>query len=69
MLILQVKVKSWVNGAEDEILVGLSARFGALLPSQADDNLKLPAVFTNPINGCSSSSSKVTINHAYYHDF
>lgn len=55
-----VKVKSWVNGAEDEILVGLSARFGALLPSQADDNLKLPAVFTNPINGCSSSSSKLS---------
>ncbi|KAG6592894.1 Signal peptide peptidase-like 5, partial [Cucurbita argyrosperma subsp. sororia] len=51
-----VKVKIWVNGAEDETLVGLTARFGALLPSQAEDDLKLPAVFMNPINGCSSSS-------------
>ncbi|KAG7025296.1 Signal peptide peptidase-like 5 [Cucurbita argyrosperma subsp. argyrosperma] len=55
-----VKVKIWVNGAEDETLVGLTARFGALLPSQAEDDLKLPAVFMNPINGC-SSSSKVMI--------
>ena len=58
--ILQVKVKIWVNDAEDETLVGLTARFGALLPSQAEDDLKLPAVFMNPINGC-SSSSKVMI--------
>ncbi|XP_011656474.1 signal peptide peptidase-like 5 isoform X2 [Cucumis sativus] len=55
-----VKVKSWVNDAEDEILVGLSARFGTLLPSQAEDDLKLPAVYMNPINGCSSSSSKLS---------
>uniref|UniRef100_A0A9I9DZ28 PA domain-containing protein n=1 Tax=Cucumis melo TaxID=3656 RepID=A0A9I9DZ28_CUCME len=55
-----VKVKSWVNDAEDEIFVGLSARFGTLVPSQAEDDLKLPAVYMNPTNGCSSSSSKLS---------
>ncbi|TYK01648.1 signal peptide peptidase-like 5 isoform X2 [Cucumis melo var. makuwa] len=56
----KVKVKSWVNDAEDEIFVGLSARFGTLVPSQAEDDLKLPAVYMNPTNGCSSSSSKLS---------
>ncbi|KAG7013864.1 Signal peptide peptidase-like 2 [Cucurbita argyrosperma subsp. argyrosperma] len=55
-----VKVKSWVNDAEDKIFVGLSARFGALVPSQAENAPKLPVVDMNPINGCSSSSSKLS---------
>ncbi|XP_022150361.1 signal peptide peptidase-like 2 [Momordica charantia] len=55
-----VKVKNWVNDAEDKTLVGLSARFGALVPLQAKDDLKFPAVLTNPLSGCSSSSSKVS---------
>ncbi|CAK9313748.1 unnamed protein product [Citrullus colocynthis] len=55
-----VKVKSWVNDAEDETFVGLSARFGTLVPSQAEDDLKLPAVYMNPRNGCASSSSKLS---------
>ncbi|XP_052188514.1 signal peptide peptidase-like 2 [Diospyros lotus] len=55
-----VKVKMWVNGAEGEVLGGLTARFGGVLPTEAKDNLRLPAVFTNPLNGCSSSSSKLS---------
>ena len=31
----QVKVKNWVDGKEHESLVGLTARFGASLPTEA----------------------------------
>lgn len=41
-------------------MVGVNARFGALLPSHANKDLRLPAVFSNPLNGCSSSSSKLS---------
>ncbi|KAG6725979.1 hypothetical protein I3842_02G058000 [Carya illinoinensis] len=54
-----VKVKSWVGGAEGKTLVGMNAEFGALLPSQAEKAIRLPAVFANPSNCCSSSSSKL----------
>lgn len=55
-----VKVVQWVDGAEGKSVVGVNARFGALLPSNADKDLRFPAVFSNPLNGCSSSSSKLS---------
>ncbi|KAG2726198.1 hypothetical protein I3843_01G098500 [Carya illinoinensis] len=53
-----VKVKHWVAGAEGENLDGLNAKFGALLPSNAEKALRLPAILANPANCCSNSSSK-----------
>ncbi|THG07611.1 signal peptide peptidase-like 3 [Camellia sinensis] len=58
-LLRLVKVKILVNGVEGDVLGGLTARFGGNLPTHAEDSIKLPAVFANPLNGCSSSSSKV----------
>ncbi|KAM4106126.1 hypothetical protein ACB094_04G044000 [Castanea mollissima] len=55
-----VKVKSWAGGAEGKTLTGLNARFGALLPSHAEKAPRLPVVFSNPLNCCSSSSSKLS---------
>ena len=52
-------MKIWVDGVEGEDLAGLTASFGALLPEEANKSPKLPAVFSNPLNGCSNSSSKV----------
>ena len=52
-------MKIWVDGVEGEDLAGLTASFGASLPEEANKSPKLPAVFSNPVNGCSSSSSKV----------
>lgn len=59
-----VKVKNWVNGVEGESLVGLSARFGSSLPTRAEGVLKIRAVFTNPLNGCSNSTSKLSSSAA-----
>ncbi|GMP55260.1 hypothetical protein CsSME_00020122 [Camellia sinensis var. sinensis] len=55
-----VKIKMWVNGAEGEELGGSTAKFGADLPTDAKDGLRLPAVFANPLNCCSSYSSKLS---------
>ncbi|KAH7531126.1 hypothetical protein JRO89_XSUnG0017800 [Xanthoceras sorbifolium] len=55
-----VKVKNWVNGVEGESFSGLTARFGSSLPSHDEKALRLPAVFANPLNCCSSSSSKLS---------
>ncbi|KAF2322258.1 hypothetical protein GH714_009605 [Hevea brasiliensis] len=55
-----VKVMNWVNGVEGETLGGITARFGAALPLEAEKGLRLPAIFSNPLNGCSSSSSKLS---------
>ncbi|KAH7670516.1 Peptidase A22B signal peptide peptidase protein [Dioscorea alata] len=54
-----VKIKTWVNGTERASIVGLSARFGATLPADASEALKLPAVLTNPFNCCTNLSSKL----------
>ncbi|RVW14191.1 Signal peptide peptidase-like 2 [Vitis vinifera] len=56
----KVKVKNWVDGKEHESLVGLTARFGASLPTESHDHLRLPAVFSNPMNCCSDSSSELS---------
>ncbi|XP_077250447.1 SIGNAL PEPTIDE PEPTIDASE-LIKE 3 isoform X2 [Tasmannia lanceolata] len=55
-----VKVKNWLNDVEGESFVGLSARFGASLPSHADETLKMPAVLANPLSCCANSSSKLS---------
>ncbi|PPD84842.1 hypothetical protein GOBAR_DD18223 [Gossypium barbadense] len=55
-----VKVKIWVDGVEGEDLSGITASFGASLPEEANKSSKLPTVFSNPLNGCSNSSSKLT---------
>ncbi|KAK4793966.1 hypothetical protein SAY86_011960 [Trapa natans] len=57
---LQVKVKTWFDGEDYEKFGGLSARFGALLPLDAEKGQKLTAVIPNPANGCSNSSVKLS---------
>lgn len=57
----QVKVKTWVNGHEGKTLGGLSARFGTLLPAEAEQSKRLPAILSNPQNGCANSSVQVFI--------
>eukprot|EP00262_Sarcandra_glabra_P006316 TRINITY_DN1848_c0_g1_i1.p1 TRINITY_DN1848_c0_g1~~TRINITY_DN1848_c0_g1_i1.p1 ORF type:complete len:543 (+),score=76.46 TRINITY_DN1848_c0_g1_i1:149-1777(+) len=59
-----VKVKNWVNGVEQESIVGISARFGTSLPSRADESLKRPAVLSNPFDCCANSSSKLANSFA-----
>ncbi|KAL3506589.1 hypothetical protein ACH5RR_031971 [Cinchona calisaya] len=55
-----VKVNLWVDGAEEESLIGLTASFGSLLPTKADKGIRLPAEFSKPLNCCSSFSSKLS---------
>jgi len=64
---LQVKVKNWAHGVEGETFAGITARFGAFLPKEEKNSYRLTAVFSNPLNGCSPSSSKVltTLSLAY----
>ncbi|RRT71065.1 hypothetical protein B296_00033583 [Ensete ventricosum] len=56
-----VKVNNWLNGDERPSLDGLSARFGALLPSSVSKASKLPAILANPLNSCNNLSLKVNI--------
>lgn len=56
-----MKVKNWVNGGNGETFTGITARFGGILPSDAKKGLRLSAVFSNPLNSCSTSSSKVLL--------
>ncbi|GLU01088.1 hypothetical protein SLE2022_184140 [Rubroshorea leprosula] len=55
-----VKVKSWVDGIEGEDIAGLTARFGGLLPTRADKSQRFPAIFSDPLNCCSNSSTKLS---------
>ncbi|XP_050205938.1 signal peptide peptidase-like 3 [Mercurialis annua] len=55
-----VKVMNWVDGVEGDTFAGITARFGGVLPSAAKDGLRLPAVYSNPLTGCSTSSSKLS---------
>ncbi|KAK4751309.1 hypothetical protein SAY87_004791 [Trapa incisa] len=55
-----VKVKTFLDGKEDEIFGGLSARFGVLLPSDDEKAQKLAAVVPNPAIVCSNSSVKLS---------
>ncbi|KAJ0971900.1 hypothetical protein J5N97_019859 [Dioscorea zingiberensis] len=54
-----VKIRNWVNGTESASIVGLSAKFGASLPSHASEALKLPAILANPSDCCANLSSKL----------
>ncbi|KAG5252083.1 signal peptide peptidase 2B [Salix suchowensis] len=55
-----VKVKNWANGVEGETFSGITARFGAFLPKEEKNSNILTAVLSNPLNGCSPSSSKLS---------
>ncbi|KAK6772824.1 hypothetical protein RDI58_028062 [Solanum bulbocastanum] len=55
-----VLVKLWIDGAEHESIGGLSAAFGSLLSTDTKNAPRLPATYTKPLNGCSSSSFKLS---------
>ncbi|CAH2038812.1 unnamed protein product [Thlaspi arvense] len=55
-----VKVENWVDGENGETLTGMTAQFGALLPSDKDKAVKLPVVLTTPLNSCSNLTSKLS---------
>jgi hypothetical protein len=52
-------VQNWVNGTEKTTYVGISARFGLVLPKEASETQKHFAVLADPSNCCSNSSSEV----------
>ncbi|WCJ41493.1 SIGNAL PEPTIDE PEPTIDASE-LIKE 3 [Euphorbia peplus] len=55
-----VKVQNWMNGDEGDTFGGLSARFGSILPADAEEGVRLPAVISNPLSCCSKSSTKLS---------
>jgi len=54
-----VKVENWIDGVEGSIYNGVTARFGALLPQKPENSVRTPAIFSNPVDCCSNSTSKV----------
>jgi hypothetical protein len=67
--LLQVKVKNWVDGKEGDMLNAMTARFGSVLPEDADQSIKSPLVSSIPADCCSLSTAKVdleTYHIAYY---
>ncbi|KZV29765.1 signal peptide peptidase-like 2 [Dorcoceras hygrometricum] len=54
-----VKVKRWVNGLKKDPVSGISASFGSILPTDAEQGQRLPARFSLPLNSCSRSSTKL----------
>ncbi|KAF7837091.1 signal peptide peptidase-like 3 [Senna tora] len=55
-----VKVKNWVDGKEEEMYDSMSARFGAILPEEAEKSARYPAVLANPEDCCSKSTSTLS---------
>ncbi|VVA90125.1 unnamed protein product [Arabis nemorensis] len=55
-----VKVENWVDGENGEAFTGMTAQFGAILPSDKDKAVKLPVVLTTPLNSCSNLTSKLS---------
>ncbi|CAA7026484.1 unnamed protein product [Microthlaspi erraticum] len=55
-----VKVKNWVDGENGEAFNGMTAQFGAILPSDLDKAVKLPVVLTTPLNSCTNLTSKLS---------
>lgn len=53
-------VKRWVDGAEEDSIGGLSASFGALLPTESEGAKRFPATFSNPLNCCLPLNSKLS---------
>jgi hypothetical protein len=61
----QVKVRYSIDGGSSGELVGLSARFGSLLPTKEEQALTAPLTLADPFNSCSNYSSQV-ISSFYY---
>ncbi|XP_020219950.1 signal peptide peptidase-like 3 [Cajanus cajan] len=55
-----VKVKNWVDGEEADVYNGVTARFGSLLPEKPENSVRTPAIFSNPVDCCSTSTSKLS---------
>ncbi|XP_026457584.1 signal peptide peptidase-like 2 isoform X3 [Papaver somniferum] len=55
-----VLVRNWVDGVEREYIEGLSGEFGSVLPMEEKKARRLPAVLSNPLNGCTLPSSKLS---------
>lgn len=53
-----VKVKYYIDGVETGSFSAVTAEFGPYPPFQKK-SLRHPAVYTNPLNGCSNMSSKL----------
>lgn len=54
-----VKVKNWVDGEEAITHSGMTARFGSSLPEKADNSVRTRALFSNPTDCCSPSTSQL----------
>ena len=48
-----------IDGGDSEELVGLSARFGSLLPTKDEQALTGPLTLAEPFNSCSNYTSQV----------
>ena len=59
MLSSQVKVSSWINGKQENEVVGISARFGKTMESHAHDAQIYSLAAANPISSCNLSSQEV----------
>lgn len=59
MFFIQVKVLNWVDGVEGDFLTGLTAQFGAPVPSAADQSVRFPATFVDPLDSCSNLTFRV----------
>ncbi|XP_054805927.1 signal peptide peptidase-like 3 [Prosopis cineraria] len=55
-----VKVKNWIDGKEEDMYNGMSARFGSMLPEQAKESVRSPAAAANPEDCCSNSTSMLS---------
>ncbi|KAG8375978.1 hypothetical protein BUALT_Bualt09G0015300 [Buddleja alternifolia] len=55
-----VKLNMWANGIQKKTIDGLSAEFGSILPAHAKQGHRYPATYTEPLNSCTSSSSKLS---------
>ncbi|CAJ2631189.1 unnamed protein product [Trifolium pratense] len=55
-----VKVKNWVDGKEGDMLNAMTARFGSVIPKDADQSIKTPLVSSIPEDCCSLSTSKLS---------
>lgn len=64
---IQVKVLNWVDGVEVDYFTGLTAQFGASLPSDADQTVRFPAAFVDPLDSCSNLSSRVCVSFIGLH--
>ncbi|XP_004515578.1 signal peptide peptidase-like 2 [Cicer arietinum] len=54
-----VKVKNWADGEEGSVQIGITASFGSSLPEKANNSVRTPVLFSNPIDCCSPSTSQL----------